>query len=138
MTGGQLILLTLLSGLELVVLLAGVLRLRGILDESAQLYVQAINAAPSESAGEWFNLGLVLAERNDPGGARNAYGRANALDPTDLRALFGEQLTLPMVYADAKEVDAARAGFQRNSWPPSAPTYTSAAVAPVSPSGFIR
>jgi CRISPR-associated protein Csy1 len=96
----------------LVVLLAGVLRLTSRLDESAQLYVQAINAAPSESAGEWFNLGLVLAERNDPAGARNAYGRARALDPTDLRALFGEQLTLPMVYADAKEVDAARAGFE--------------------------
>ena len=96
----------------LVVLLAGVMRLTSRLDESAQLYVQAINAAPSESAGEWFNLGLVLAERNDPVGARNAYGRARALDPTDLRALFGEQLTLPMVYADAKEVDAARAAFE--------------------------
>ena len=96
----------------LVVLLAGVLRLRGILDESAQLYVQAINAAPSESAGEWFNLGLVLAERNDPAGARNAYGRARALDPTDLRTLFGERLTLPMVYADGNEVEAARAGFE--------------------------
>ena len=96
----------------LVVLLAGVLRLTSRLDESAQLYVQAINAAPSESAGEWFNLGLVLAERNDPAGARNAYGRARALDPTDLRALFGEQLTLPMVYADGHEVDAARAGFE--------------------------
>ena len=68
----------------LVVLLAGVLRLRGILDESVQLYVQALNAAQSKSAGEWFNLGLVLAERNDPAGARNAYGRARALDPTDL------------------------------------------------------
>jgi CRISPR-associated protein Csy1 len=96
----------------LIVLLAGVLRLTSRLDESAQLYVQAINAAPSESAGEWFNLGLVLAERNDPVGARNAYGRARALDPADLRALFGEQLTLPMVYADAKEVDDARAAFE--------------------------
>jgi CRISPR-associated protein Csy1 len=96
----------------LVVLLAGVLRLRGILDESAQLYVQAINAAPSESAGEWFNLGLVLAERNDPAGARDAYGRARALDPTDLRALFGERLTLPMVYADRNEVEVARAEFE--------------------------
>ena len=96
----------------LVVLLAGVLRLRGILDESAQLYVQAINAAPSESAGEWFNLGLVLAERNDPAGARSAYGRARALDPTDLRSLFGERLTLPMVYADSEEVDAARTRFE--------------------------
>jgi len=96
----------------LVVLLAGVLRLTSRLDESAQLYVQAINAAPSESAGEWFNLGLVLAERNDPAGARNAYGRARALDRTDLRAFFGEQLTLPMVYADGKEVDAARTGFE--------------------------
>jgi tetratricopeptide (TPR) repeat protein len=96
----------------LVVLLAGVLRLRGTLDESVQRYVQAINAAPAESAGEWFNLGLVLAERNDPAGARNAYGRARALDPTDLRSLFGERLTLPMVYADGNEVDVARAGFE--------------------------
>lgn len=96
----------------LVVLLAGVLRLRGMLDEAAQLYVQAINAAPSESAGEWFNLGLVLAERSDPSGARSAYGRARALDPSDLRALLGERLTLPMVYADDDEVDAARAGFE--------------------------
>ncbi len=96
----------------LLVLLAGVLRLRGMLDESVQLYVEAINAAPTESAGEWFNLGLVLAERNDPAGARNAYGRARALDPTGLRALFGERLTLPMVYTDSSEVDAARAGFE--------------------------
>lgn len=96
----------------LVVLLAGVLRLRGMLDEAAQLYVQAINAAPSESAGEWFNLGLVLAERNDPVGARNAYGRARALDPSDLRTLFGERLTLPMVYADGNEVESARNGFE--------------------------
>ncbi|HEY7943058.1 MAG TPA: tetratricopeptide repeat protein [Casimicrobiaceae bacterium] len=96
----------------LVVLLAGVLRLRGMLDESVKLYVEAINAAPSESAGEWFNLGLVLAERNDPVGARNACRRARTLDPADLRMLFGERLTLPMVYADAREVDSARAGFE--------------------------
>ncbi|MGH8799691.1 MAG: tetratricopeptide repeat protein, partial [Casimicrobiaceae bacterium] len=96
----------------LLVLLAGVLRLRGMLDESVKLYVQAINAAPAESAGEWFNLGLVLAERNDPAGARNAYGRARALDPTDLRTWFGERLALPMVYADAREVAVAREGFE--------------------------
>ncbi|HEY2864975.1 MAG TPA: tetratricopeptide repeat protein [Casimicrobiaceae bacterium] len=96
----------------LLVLLAGVLRLRGALDESVQLYVEAINAAPAESAGEWFNLGLVLAERNDHVGARKAYGRARELDPSDLRMLLGEHLTLPMVYADGGEVDAARAGFE--------------------------
>ncbi|MGH8714591.1 MAG: tetratricopeptide repeat protein, partial [Casimicrobiaceae bacterium] len=96
----------------LLVLLAGVLRLRGMLDESVKLYVQAINAAPADSAGEWFNLGLVLAERNDPAGARNACGRARALDPTDLRMLFGERLTLPMVYADGGEVTIAREGFE--------------------------
>lgn len=95
----------------LLVLLAGVLRLRGMLDESVRLYVQAINAAPADSAGEWFNLGLVQAERNDAVGARSAYQRARALDPTDLRTLFSERLTLPMVYADAGEVDRARAGF---------------------------
>ncbi|HKW54649.1 MAG TPA: tetratricopeptide repeat protein, partial [Stellaceae bacterium] len=72
----------------LLVLLAGILRLRRNLDESVKYYVEAINAAPGDSANEWFNLALVLNERNDIAGARNAYVRARALDPNNLRALL--------------------------------------------------
>ncbi|HKW79404.1 MAG TPA: tetratricopeptide repeat protein [Casimicrobiaceae bacterium] len=96
----------------LLVLLAGVLRLRRNLDESVKYYVEAINAAPGDSANEWFNLALVLNERNDIAGARNAYVRARALDPNNLRALLGERLTLPMVYGGPGDIDDARADFE--------------------------
>jgi CRISPR-associated protein Csy1 len=95
----------------IVVLLAGLLRERGALDEAAQLYQRAIELAPQESASEWFNVGWILAERGEPGQARAAYARARAIDPGDLRNLFGAHLTLPMIYADAAELAAARAGF---------------------------
>ncbi|MEP6656401.1 MAG: tetratricopeptide repeat protein, partial [Betaproteobacteria bacterium] len=95
----------------LLVLLAGLLRERGFLDESAQLYWRAIQAAPKESAQEWFHLGVVLGERGEPERAREAYGHSYGLDRRELRALFGMHLALPMVYADANEVDAARERF---------------------------
>ena len=95
----------------LLVLLAGLTRERALLDESAQLYLRAIQAAPAESAGEWFHLGWVLGERNELAKAREAYARAYALDRTELRALFGQHLALPIVYADAEAVDTARAQF---------------------------
>ena len=81
----------------IVVLLAGLLRERGALDESAQLYRQAIELSPRESGGQWFNLGWVLVQRGDTVGARSAYARARAVDPGDLRSLFAEHLTLPMI-----------------------------------------
>lgn len=95
----------------LVVLLAGLLRERGMLDEAAQLYWRAIQAAPETSAQEWFNLGLVLGERGEPERAREAYRRAYALDRRELRALFGAHLALPMIYAEGSEVDASRERF---------------------------
>ncbi|MDQ6621177.1 MAG: tetratricopeptide repeat protein [Pseudomonadota bacterium] len=97
----------------LLVLLAGLARERGQLDEAAQLYWGAIQAAPRESAGEWFSLGWVLSERGDPAQAHEAYVTAYALDPRDLRALFAQHLALPMVYADAAAVDEARAAYTR-------------------------
>lgn len=97
----------------LLVLLAGVLRLRGALDEAAQLYVRAINEAPEQSAAEWFFLGLVLSERNDTDQARDAFARSNAFDPSDLRSLLGLNLALPMIYADAADVEASRERFDR-------------------------
>lgn len=95
----------------LLVLLAGLLRERGFLDEAAQLYGRAIQAAPEESAQEWFHLGLVLGERGEAERAREAYRRSYALDRRELRALFGAHLALPMIYADALELDAARERF---------------------------
>ena len=61
---------------SIVVMLAGLLRERGALDEAEPLYRQAISMAPSSSAGEWFNLGRVYAERDDVERARDAYRHA--------------------------------------------------------------
>ncbi len=95
----------------LLVLLAGLTRERGFLDESAQLYWRAIQLAPGESAGEFFNLGWVLGDRGDLDKAREAYARSYALDRRELRALFATHLALPMIHPDAASVDAARERF---------------------------
>ena len=95
----------------LLVMLAGLTRERGWLDESAQLYWRAIQAAPRESAGEWFSLGWVLAERGDAKQAHDAYVNAYALDRRELRALFGQNLTLPMVYDRVEALDRAREAY---------------------------
>ena len=50
------------------------------------------------SAGEWFNLGRVYAERDDVELARDAYRHAFELDPRDLRGALAQELSLPMVY----------------------------------------
>ena len=92
----------------MVVMLAGLLRERGALDEAAPLYEQAIAMAPRESAGEWFNLGRVLAERDEQERARAAYLRSFDADPKDLRGALGSRLSLPMIYASAADVGAAR------------------------------
>jgi CRISPR-associated protein Csy1 len=95
----------------LLVLLAGLLRERGELDEAAQLYLQAIQAAPDQSGGEWFNLGSALSERGEPERAREAYARGYATNRNDLRGLIAKNLGLPMIYADAAALDAARTEF---------------------------
>jgi CRISPR-associated protein Csy1 len=96
----------------IVVMLAGLLRERGALDEAEPLYRQAIAMAPAASAGEWFNLGRVYAERDDVGPARDAYRRAFELDPKDLRGMFATRLSLPMIYDDAAHLRRARHEFQ--------------------------
>ncbi|HZQ60325.1 MAG TPA: tetratricopeptide repeat protein, partial [Casimicrobiaceae bacterium] len=95
----------------LLVLLGGLTRERGFLDESAQLYWRAIQASPKESAGEWFSLGWVLSERGDPEKARDAYVNAYALDAKDLRGLIAQHLALPMIYRDAAGLESARANY---------------------------
>lgn len=92
----------------IVVALAGLLRERGALDEALPLYEQAIAMAPAASAGEWFNLGRVYAERDEPERARDAYRRSFGLDRKDLRGAIGSRLSLPMIYADAADVTRAR------------------------------
>ena len=95
----------------LVVLLAGLLRERGALDEAEGLYRKAIALSPKESGGQWFNLGWILTERNEPARAREAHARGHDVDPGDLRSLFGARLTLPMIYTDIAALAAARGEF---------------------------
>ena len=96
---------------SIVVMLAGLLRERGALDEAEPLYRQAISMAPSSCAGEWFNLGRVYAERDDVELARDAYRHAFELDPRDLRGALAQELSLPMVYESGDHLATARAAF---------------------------
>jgi len=95
----------------IVVMLAGLLRERGALDESEPLYRQAIAMAPQQSAGEWFNLGRLHGERDDLDNARDAFARSFAIDRTDLRGALASGLALPMIYEDASEIERTREAF---------------------------
>ena len=95
----------------IIVLLAGLLRERGALDEAVELYRQAIALAPEKSANQWLNLGWVLGERGEMSAARDAFTRAQRSDPGDLRTLFARHLILPMIYEDEEALRSARAGF---------------------------
>lgn len=94
-----------------IVLLAGLLRERGALDEAETLYRQAIELAPRESGGQWTTLAWVLSERGETAAARDAYAAARAVDASDLRSLLGKHLTLPMIYRDTDHLASARAAF---------------------------
>jgi CRISPR-associated protein Csy1 len=95
----------------IIVMLAGLLRERGALDEALPLYQQAIAMAPETSAGEWFNLGRLFAERDEPAPARDAYRKSFDLDRRDLRGALASRLSLPMIYASASQLSAVRTDY---------------------------
>ena len=90
--------------------LAGIARRRGDVDAAVDLYTRAAALAPAETS-VLLQLAGTLAERDDLVAARRAYAAARAQKPGLLRAAFGEALTLPMIYADAAEVESVRANF---------------------------
>ncbi|HEY3582856.1 MAG TPA: hypothetical protein VGL90_00585, partial [Casimicrobiaceae bacterium] len=59
---------------------------------------------PHASGGEWFQLGRVFAERDEPDRAGDAYRRSFALDRRDLRGALAAELSLPMIYASADDL----------------------------------
>jgi CRISPR-associated protein Csy1 len=87
--------------------LAAIARQRGDLDEAIVLYSRANTEAPGD-ANTLLSMAGALAERDDLDAARRAYAEARGRAPQLLRAAFGELLALPMVYADAAAVQAAR------------------------------
>src|SRR6185369_357796 len=95
----------------IVVMLAGLLRERGALDEALPLYEQAIAMAPRASAREWFNLGRVFAERDEIDRARDAYRVSYDLDRTDLRSAVASRLSLPMIYESRAHAVEARGAY---------------------------
>lgn len=88
--------------------LADLLRSRSEFDEAAELYLRAAKLAPDASAHEMLDLGMVLTERGDPLQAKKAYTIALRQNPRYLRAALALNLTLPMIYADAADVERAR------------------------------
>jgi len=96
----------------LLIVLAGLLRERGAFDESARLYLQAIQAEPNASGGEWVSLAQVLTERGETERARDAYVNAQALARDDLRAAIGARLVLPLIYDDEQAVATARTRYR--------------------------
>ncbi len=87
--------------------LAAIARQRGDLDEAIVLYGRANAEAPGDP-NTLLSLAGALAERDDLDAAQRAYAEARMRAPQLLRAAFGERLALPMVYADAAAVEAAR------------------------------
>jgi hypothetical protein len=66
------------------------LRNRDYADE-VTLWRATVAASPGK-ARPWNNLGFALAQRGDDAGARAAYARALALDPTDIKARVNLEL----------------------------------------------
>lgn len=96
----------------LLVILAGLVRENQGFDEAADLYLRAIQAAPTQSATEWISLAGVHSDRGENERARDAYARSLAIDRSDLRAWFGRALSLSVVYADAAALEAARESYR--------------------------
>ena len=84
----------------------------GLIDEAGPLFSRAAALAPADPL-PLLSLAGTLAERDDLPAARAAYVQARTRRPTLLRAALGAALTLPMVYADAAAVAAARAGYAK-------------------------
>lgn len=80
------------------------------LDAAVDAFAAAVRLDPADTSA-WLQLAGTLAERNDIDAARQAYGEALARDPAMLRALFGRELTLPLVYPTAALQGLMRARF---------------------------
>ncbi len=90
--------------------LAGLLRERSDLAAAMDCFSRACALHPDDAHAA-LQLAGTRAEGDDLAGAREAYGLALDRDPGLLRALFGRELTLPMVPADAAAVAAARSRY---------------------------
>lgn len=90
------------------IVIAGILRERGTLDEAVAWYEEAIRLAPSASGAAWVHLGQIHVERDDVALARSAFQRAREVDRRELRGAIGAALALPMIHSSAAAMQAAR------------------------------
>jgi CRISPR-associated protein Csy1 len=82
----------------------------GNLDKAVALFARAAQSDRKDPK-PCLQLAYTLAERDDVPMARQVYAEARQRDPTQMRALFGAHLTLPMVPESAAAVAVARAEF---------------------------
>jgi predicted O-linked N-acetylglucosamine transferase (SPINDLY family) len=80
------------------------------LDRAEQALRQSVSLNP-RGIDALLGLAEVFAEKGQRGAALDCYRRAAGVQPANLRARMGLALTLPQVYADAAEIDAARAEY---------------------------
>lgn len=90
--------------------LGGLLRDRSELVAAAECFAKAAEVEPRD-ANAPLQLAGTLAERDELASARKAYDEAARRDPRLLRALFGRELTLPMIADGSAAVAAARESF---------------------------
>jgi predicted O-linked N-acetylglucosamine transferase (SPINDLY family) len=91
--------------------LANMLREQGALDEALAQYDRALALDPRFVAAH-YNRGLALRHRGDIAAARACFEHAFALEPRFLAADFAACMAeLPVLYADAAEVEARRAAY---------------------------
>ncbi len=91
--------------------LGNVLREINDLDGALTCHRQAEALRP-QSAAVQLNLGHILRDRGDAAAARAAFARALELDPSDAAAALSLCMAeLPLMYADAAEIEASRARY---------------------------
>jgi protein O-GlcNAc transferase len=91
--------------------LGNVLREQNDLDGALACHRQAEALRPL-SAVVQVNLGHLLRDRGDAAAARAAFARALELDPSDVAAALSLTMAeLPLMYADAGEIEACRGRY---------------------------
>lgn len=83
----------------------------GLSDEAIRAFQTALERTPDD-AQLWMHLGRATLSQGDIDNTQEAFSRAHALAPEDLRLQVAHQLLLPVLYRTPMEIDAWRRRFR--------------------------